>query len=616
MKAPSPSPVSTFLVHRSRDEEDDEPVFRPLEWSLVRRLWSYTAPYAAKRRWLVLLTLIRSIQLPAVVWVAGLIIAGPITHGNLQGLAWGLVGYAVLALLTDGMFHFRQRFAMELGERVVHDLRRDVFTHLQRMPMGFFHRTKLGRIISRMTSDIESLRSAIQDVFFVSIVQVGQMFFAAAVMAWTDWRLFLVVLGLAPVLYYLNQHFRVQLSRDSRAAHESFSRVTATLAESVNGIRVTQGFVRQETNAGLFRQLLADHSRYNVALARTSAVLMPLLELNSQFFVAVLLVLGGWQVLHGHIDLPVLIQFLLFANQFFSPLQVLGNMYHQALIAMASSERVFKLLDTAPDWQDSPAAVALPDPRKEGVRGGCHVEFVSVNFEYDKGRPVLLDVSFDLKPGTMLALVGHTGSGKSSIVNLVTKFYLPTSGQVKIDGRDLATLTSGSLHAQMGLVQQNNFLFTGTVRDNIRYGRPAATDAEIDEALEKLGCRDLLVALPEGLATQVGERGGGLSGGQRQLVCFARAMLADPRLLILDEATSAIDALTEARLQEALVRLLEGRTSIVVAHRLSTIRRADQVLVLESGRVVERGDHTSLMQLGGRYAELHRQFTATTPRAS
>ncbi|MDX2185784.1 MAG: ABC transporter ATP-binding protein [Opitutaceae bacterium] len=615
MKAPSPSPVSTFLVHRSR-EDDDEPVFRPLEWGLVSRLWGYTSPYRKQRRWLLFLTAVRSIQLPMIVWVSGLIIAGPITSGDARALAWSLVGYLVLAVLTDVMFHFRQRFAMELGERVVHDLRREVFAHLQRMPMSFFHRVKLGRIISRMTSDVETIRTAIQDVFFVSIVQLGQMLFAACVMAWTEWRLFLVVLGLAPVLYLLNQRFRVRLSQDSRAAHESFSRVTATLAESVNGIRVTQGFVRQATNAGLFRQLLADHSLYNVALARTSAVLTPLLELNSQFFVAVLLVLGGWQVLGGTVGLPVLITFLLFANQFFSPLQVLGNMYHQALVAMASSERLFMLLDTKPEWEDHPGAKPLHDPRLQGHSIGCRVDFVSVNFGYEKDRPVLLDVSFTLRPGEMLALVGHTGSGKSSIVNLVTKFYLPTSGRVCVDGHDLSRVTSASLHAQMGLVQQSNFLFSGTIRDNIRYGRPGASDAQVVEALDRLGCRDILEGLQQGLDTQVGERGGGLSGGQRQLVCFARAMLADPRLLILDEATSAIDALTEARLQEALERLLEGRTSIVVAHRLSTIRRADQVLVLESGRVVEHGNHSSLMMGNGRYAALYRQFSSEADRTS
>ncbi len=629
MRTPTPEPEPPppgrplSLVQRMRDEEDDEPQFKPLEWGLIRRLFGYMRVHARKRNVLIALTVLRAAQLPGLVWLGSKIIAGPIADHQLDLLWWGVGAYAVLAVLTDGFFHFRQRFALELGEAVVNRLRSEVFAHVQRMPMGFFHRVKLGRIIGRMTSDVETIRTAIQDVFFVSIVQIGQMAFAAVVMALTDWVLFLVVVGMAPVLWAINRHFRAKLSRNSRAAQESFTRVTATLAESVNGIRVTQGFVRQETNAGLFRGLLADHSKYNVALARTSAVLIPLLELNSQFFVSILLVLGGWQVLSGGTDVSVLIEFFLFANQFFAPLQVLGNQYNQALVAMASAERVFNLLDTKPDWEDAPDAVELADPRRGAAGGavavmasapGVRVEFRGVSFAYDAGRPVLHEVSFVVEPGQTVALVGHTGSGKSSIINLAAKFYLPTEGEVLIDGCEIRTLTSQSLHAQMGMVQQQNFLFSGTVLENIRLGRPEATDDEVRAAAAKLDCLDLLEALPDGLATQVGEKGGGISAGQRQLVCFARAMLADPRILILDEATSAIDALTEARLQRALAELVRGRTSFVVAHRLSTIRHADVVLVLDGGRVVERGTHASLMSQNGRYAELHRRFAQVDER--
>jgi len=488
-------------------------------------------------------------------------------------------------------------------------MRAEIFDHVSRMPMSFFHRVKLGRILSRVTSDVESLRLGIEHVVFVGIVQLGQMMFAAAVMAFTDWVLFLVVLGMAPVLWVLNNHFRGRLSRDTRAQQESFSRVTATLAESINGIRVTQGFVRQDTNAGLFRSLLADHSRYSMGTARSSAILLPLLELNSQFFVAILLMLGGWQVLHGHVEIGVLITFFLFANQFFAPLQVLGNLYNQALVSMAGAERVFQLLDTKPDWEDAPDAEPLPDPRVSAATvHGARVEFRGVSFGYDRAKPVLRDVSFTAGPGKMVALVGHTGSGKSSIINMVSKFYLPTSGEVLIDGREIRTITGRSLHRQTGMVHQHNFLFAGTVLDNIRFGRPEATESEVRAAVERLGCADMFDSLPQGMATVVGERGGGISTGQRQLVCFARALLADPRMLILDEATSAIDALTEARLQQALLTLLAGRTSFVVVHRLSTIRHADLVLVLDRGRVVERGTHAELLSLKKHYASLHDRF--------
>ncbi|HEX3728556.1 MAG TPA: ABC transporter ATP-binding protein, partial [Opitutaceae bacterium] len=564
-------------------------------------------PVRPKVRRLVVFTLIRSIQLPALTWVAALVIKGPITGGRLGALGLGVLGYGLLAISTDGLFHFRQRYALEIGETVVNRLRAAIFTSLLRQPMSFFHRMRLGRIISRVTSDVEALRAAMQDVLFVSVVQFGQMLFTAAVMLWCDWVMFLVVLAMAPVLAVVNNHFRMKLSRLSRASQESFSRVTATLAESVNGIRVTQGFVRQEVNAGLFRGLLADHSNYNIALARTSAILTPLLELNSQFFVAILLLIGGWRVFHGAMAIGDLITFFLLANMFFAPFAIIGNQYNQALIAMAGAERVFQLIDTPPDWVDDPAAEDLPDPRPAGA--GARVEFCGVTFGYHSARPVLHGIDFVAEPGQSIALVGHTGSGKSSIINLVTKFYLPSAGRVLIDGREIRELRSLSLHRQMGIVPQQNFLFGGSVLDNIRLSKPEADEEEVRAAAARLDCLDLFDALPRGLRTEVGERGAGLSVGQRQLVCFARALLAEPRLVILDEATSAVDAVTEARLQQALELLLRGRTSFIVAHRLSTIRHADLVLVLDSGRIVERGTHPELLAAGGHYAALYRQFT-------
>ena len=630
--SPPPTQIRDLgLVRRLRDEDDEEEIQKPREWSLIRRLFTYAAPVRKKLTALSIMTVVRAAQLPALVWLSTLVITGPIAGGDYPGVLLGVLAYAALALTTDGLFHFRQRYALEIGETVVNGLRAELFAKTQAQPMSFFHRVKLGRILGRVTSDVEALRVGIQDVLFVSAIQGGQMIFSAVVMAWCDWALFLVVLALAPVLWVINRHFRVKLSHYTRAATDSFSRVTATLAESVSGIRVTQGFVRQQTNAGLFRNLLADHSRYSVALARTSAILTPLLELNSQFFVAILLMFGGWRVFEGQMQLGELIAFFLLANQFFAPIAIIGNQYNQALVAMAGAERVFRLVDTPPEWVDEPGATELVDQRRQRrpetgdgrpakptsflSPAGMRVEFRGVTFAYAAGHPVLHDMSFAAEPGQTIALVGHTGSGKSSIVNLAAKFYLPTRGELLIDGREIRTLTSHSLHRQMGLVAQQNFLFSGTVLENIRLARPEATDADVRAAAAQLDCLDLLEALPQGLHTEVGERGAGLSVGQRQLVCFTRALLADPRLVILDEATSSIDAVTEARLQRALVALLRGRTSFVVAHRLSTIRHADLVRVLDRGRVLERGTHAELLARGGHYAALYRQFVQIDERA-
>ncbi|MBP7142793.1 MAG: ABC transporter ATP-binding protein [Opitutaceae bacterium] len=616
---PAGKPLS--LIQRVREADDNEDQFRPLEWSLIRRLLHYTKPVKGKMVTLSIMTVIRSAQLPALPWLVSVAIGkigqGSITLANSSGLMSALVAYAILALFTDFIFHFRQRLALEVGETVVNGLRSEIFAKVQRQPMSFFNRVKLGRILSRVTSDVESLRVGIQDVLFVSVIQLGQMLFTAVIMAWCDWVLFLVVVAMAPILWSINRRFHLRLSRLSRASHESFSRVTATLAESVSGIRVTQGFVRQDTNSGLFRNLLADHSRYNIALAQTSARLVPLLELNSQFFIAILLMLGGWRTFHGYMGIQDLIQFFFMANYFFSPIQTIGNQFNQALVAMAGAERVFRLVDSPPDWSDADDAVALPDPRLEGESSraagatglsGARVEFRKVSFGYNPERRVLHDINFIAEPGQTIALVGHTGSGKSSIISLVAKFYLPTDGGVYIDEREIRTLTSESLHHQMGMVQQQNFLFTGTVIENIRLAKPDATDEDVRTAAARLDCLDILEALPQGLHTEVGERGAGLSVGQRQLVCFTRAFLADPRILILDEATSSIDAVTEARLQKALLALLVGRTSFVVAHRLSTIRNADLVLVLDQGRIIERGRHHDLMLQKGHYAALYEQF--------
>jgi len=539
--------------------------------------------------------------------MVGAIINSVTQHQDFNKLLWMVGGFLLFAAITDFSAYYRQRMALELGESVIRDLRIAIFSHMQRMRMGYFHRTRIGRIISRFTSDAEAVRVGVQDVLFVSLVQGGQMIGAAVVMAIYDPILFLVVLGLVPVLWFLNNRLRKRLGSAHRNVQESFSRITSTLAEAVNGIRVTQGFVRQDVNSALFSTLVQDHARHNANLARTSGIFIPLLELNSQIFISILVVLGGYQVLymdHG-VTIGDLVLFFFLSNLFFSPIQNLGNQYNNALTALAGAERVFDFLDTKTDWEEAADAKDLPP-----IKG--LVTFENVTFSYLADRPALHEVSFEVQPGQIIALVGHTGSGKSSIINLLTKFYLPDSGRVLIDGFDLKEMRGDSLHRQTGMVPQQNFLFSGTVMDNIRYAKPTAAREEVDAVVDALHCRALFNALPDGIDTVVGERGSGLSVGQRQLVCFARALLADPRILILDEATSSIDAMTEVILQEALGVLLKGRTSFLVAHRLSTVRQADVILVLQQGRIIERGSHDTLVRENGTYANLYRQFVRTT----
>lgn len=594
-----------------RPMEDREADQAPLSVRLIRRIFTYTRPYARRRNCLFALTFARGVQLPALAWLIGRTINGPIAGHHLAGIYAHAAAYLGLVVLMVATLFLRQRFALELGEAVAHDMRSELFKKLMGLPMSFFNKTKFGRIISRMTSDIDSVRVAVQDVAFVVTIQAVQMSVAGFLMAWYNWKLFSLMGLMVPAIWVVNRRFRREVSHQLRRMQETWSRLTSTLAESVSGIRVTQAFVRQQINADFFRKLVNLHGENNVGVARASAVFIPLLQMKSQLFLGITALLSGYGALRWqgslHMEPGDLVMFFFLASFFFEPVQVIGNQYNQALSAMAGAERFFRMIDLQPEWTDSPMAQPLP-----AIRG--RVAFERVGFQYEPGRPALRDISFVAEPGQTVALVGHTGSGKTTIAALIQKFYLPTEGRVLVDGQDILEIDSDSLRSQMGSVQQNNFLFSGSVMDNIRFARPIASETDVRATLKALDCLDFLEALPAGLQTQVGEKSAALSLGQRQLICFARAMLADPRIVVLDEATSAIDSVTDARLQCALEALLRGRTAFVIAHRLSTIRKADLVLVLENGQLVEHGTHRTLLSAGGVYARLHREFVGESAR--
>ena len=603
-----------FLTVASSATERGKRV-RPFDFALTLRLATWMGKHAKLFRASMILAVMIAILNGSIPFVLTQTIRGPIEGGqefaekygitDLTGIFIGVAVMLVLAMVWYVVMRARQRVVGDLAERVVYDLRRAIYIHLQTLGLDYYDRTKVGRILSRTTSDIEALRRAVAMVAPRLVLSIVQMLYALAIMFYYDVWLGFMIVVIGPLFYVFSWKIRRGLSESYRAVQESYSLITANLAESIAGIRVTQSFVREKANGEMFRRLCELHRDRHMKTARYQGIYRPMIDLAGQCTIALALIIGGYRIVSGSLEVGDLVGFMVMTTIFFLPLTVIADMYNLTLQAMAGAERVFHLLDTQPaalePIEDSCESLLRTDE-------GMEIIFDDVTFSYIPDHPVLKDISFTALPGQTIALVGHTGSGKTSIVNLIAKFYLHNEGMISIDGIDIRKIPPSDIHSQMGIVSQENFLFNGTVLDNIRFSKPDASDDEVRGVCADLGCLELILGLPDGFDTAVGERGDNLSMGERQLICFARALLAKPRLLILDEATSSIDTVTESIVQEAVERLISGRTAFVVAHRLSTIRSADLLLVMKHGRIVERGTHEELLALHGYYAELHAEF--------
>jgi ABC-type multidrug transport system fused ATPase/permease subunit len=570
----------------------------------LRGLAELMAPY----RWRVLAMFVSLVVATAAALAPAPLAKLAIDRG-IQQHDTGALDLIVIAFLISAIVYAVASYAQTylvgwVGQRALRDLRLKLFSHMQALSIGFYSRNRAGVIISRLTNDVEALDQLVEDGL-ATLIQSGLTLIGVlGILLILDWQLALLTFVALPLLAVGGVWFRIASAGAYRLTREKIATITGYLQESLSGIRVVRAFGAERRHIARFRELNDENRAVNMTTVNLNAAYFPGVEFLSALVTVEILIVGGYEVINGHASTGVVFGFIAALNNFFDPIQQLSQLYTTYQSGMAALDKIFELMDEQPEIVDRPDAVPL-----ERIRGELRFEEVSFRYGASEDSPwALRDIDIVIPAGQTVALVGETGAGKSTLAKLVARFYDPTVGRVLVDGHDLREVTAHSLRSQMGIVPQEGFLFSGTVRENISFGRADASDEDIREAARAVGADGFISALEHGYDTQVGERGVQLSAGQRQLVAFARALVADPRILVLDEATSNVDVHTEGLIENGLRRLVSGRTAIVIAHRLSTIRNAGRIIVLEHGRIVEDGTHDELLDAGGRYWELYRDW--------